>query len=100
MWRWLYNEFQGGSDAVNLGGARRLQDWPRCTKIENLSQHLDEWVECLETHCTDLLHAPGTLRSMILSILPTDLEDELLSKPNVKSWQEIVSWCKAKTVYR
>ena len=100
MWRWLYNEFQGGSDAVNLGGARRLQDWPRCNKIENLSQHLDDWVECLETHCTDLLHAPGTLRSMILSIIPTDLEDELLSKPNVKSWQEIVSWCKVKTVYR
>ena len=100
MWRWLYNEFQGGSDAVNLGGARRLQDWSRCTKMENLCQHLDDWVECLETHCTDLLHAPGTLRSMILGIIPQDLEDELLSKPNVKTWQEIVSWCKVKTVYR
>ena len=33
MWRWLYNEFQGGSDAVNLGGARRLQDWTRWTNI-------------------------------------------------------------------
>lgn len=69
-------------------------------KIENLSQHLDDWVECLETHCTELLHAPGTLRSMILGVLPSDLEDELLSKPNVKTWQEIVSWCKVKTVYR
>ena len=42
MWRWLYQEYQGGSDAVNLGGTRRLQDWSRCTKLESLSQHLDE----------------------------------------------------------
>ena len=28
MWRWLYQEFQGGSEAVMLGGSRRLQDFP------------------------------------------------------------------------
>ena len=43
MWRWLFNEFQGGSDAIKLGGARRLQEWPRCTRLENLSAHLDDW---------------------------------------------------------
>ena len=100
MWRWLYAEFQGGSEAVRLGGSRRLQEWPRCQKLENLSGHLDEWVECLETHGTELMNAPGILRTMLLGVIPTEFEDELLSKPYVKSWQEIVQWCKIKTVYK
>ena len=27
-------------------------------------------------------------------------EDELLAKPYTRTWQEIVNWCKVKTVYR
>ena len=100
MWRWLYLEFQGGSEAVMLGGSRRLQDWPRCNKMDQLSQHLDDWTECLQTYGSELLAAPGILRTMLLGIIPTELEDELLSKPHVKTWQEIINWCKIKTVYR
>ena len=100
MWRLLYSEFQGGSAAVQLGGNRRLQEWPRCNRLEALSAHLDDWVECLQTHCAELLHAPGVLRSMILGVIPTEFEDELLTKPHVKTWQEIVEWCKIKTVYK
>ena len=100
MWRWLFNEFQGGSDAIKLGGARRLQEWSRCTKLDQLSAHLDDWVECLQAHCPDLLAAPGTLRTMVLGIIPNEFEDELLAKPYIQAWQEIVNWFKMKTVYR
>ena len=100
MWRWLYHEYQGGSEAVMLGGARRLQEWPRCNKLDSLSAHLDDWVECLQTYCSELLHAPGTLRSMLLGVIPTEYEDELLSRPNIKTWQEIIQWCKTRTVYK
>ena len=100
MWRLLYAEFQGGSSAVQLGGIRRLQEWPRCNKLENLSAHLDDWVDCLQSHCTELIHAPGVLRTMLLGVIPTEYEDELLTKPFVKTWQEIVQWCKIRTVYK
>ena len=100
MWRWLFNGFQGGSEAVHLGAPRRLQELPRCNKLESLSSHLDEWVECLETHGTELLAAPGVLRSMLLGIIPSDYEDELSSKPHIQSWQEIMQWCKVKNIYK
>ena len=90
MWRYLYNEYQGGSDAVRLGGARRLQEWSRCNELDALSAHLDDWVECLQTHCTELLAAPGILRTMILGIIPTEFGDELSAKPNIESWQGAV----------
>ena len=100
MWRYLFQEFQGGSEAVNLGGARRLQEWPRCNNLGQLAGHLDDWVECLQTYCSEMLHAPGYVRSMLLSVIPTEYEDELLSKPHIKTWQEIVQWCKLRTVYK
>ena len=68
--------------------------------MEGLSAHLDDWTECLTTYCSELLHAPGVLRSMLLGVIPTDFEDELLGNPQIKTWQEIVQWCKVKTVYK
>ena len=68
--------------------------------MDQLLQHLDDWTECLQTYGSDLLAAPGILRTLLLGIIPTELEDELLSKPHVKTWQEIINWCKIKTVYR
>ena len=47
-----------------------------------------------------MLHAPGYVRSMLLSVIPTEYEDELLSKPHIKTWQEIVQWCKLRTIYK
>ena len=83
-----------------LGNSRRLQDFPRCSKLQNLSSHLDEWTECLNLYCSELLHAPGILRSMLLGVIPADFEDELLANPQVKTWHEMIQWCKIKTIYK
>ena len=100
MWRTLLQEYQGGSMAVALGGSRRLQEWPRRNRLEQLSANLEDCVECLTTRCAELLRAPGVLRSMVLGVIPSDYEDELLAKPHIKNWQEIVEWGKTKTVYK
>ena len=77
IWRQLFVEHHGGMDAVQLGGMRRLQEWPRCNTIGNLSAHLDSWVACLETHNQELTAAPKVLRSMIMGVIPTSYEDEI-----------------------
>ena len=100
MWRYLYNEYPGVSDAVRLGGARSLQEWTRCTKIEGPSAHLDDLVECLQTLCSELLAAPGILRTMIFGIIPSDFEHKLLAKPHIKTWQEIGQWGNIQTLYK
>ena len=50
MWRRLLNKFQGESEAIQLGRARRLQEWRRCTKLDQLSAHIDERCDCLQQH--------------------------------------------------
>ena len=100
IWRQLYQEHHGGAEAVQLGGMRRLQEWPKCTSIGNLTQHLDAWVECLETHNTELLAAPNVLRSMLLGIIPTEYEDEILVRPEITTYAEIIEYCKRRTTYK
>ena len=100
MWRWQYTEFQRGSEAVRLGGSRRLQEWPSCNKLDQLNSHVDDWVECLQTHGTEMLQTPGMLRTMLLGIVPTGYEDKLLTNPQIKTWQEIIEWCRIKTIYK
>ena len=83
MWRQLCHEHHGGAEAVQLGGMRRLQEWPKCTSTGNLTQHLDAWVEYLETHNTERLSAPSVLRSMLMDVIPTEYEDENLVWPEI-----------------
>ena len=100
IWRKLYQEHHGGAEAVKLGGIRRLQEWPKCSNINNLNQHLDAWKECLETHNQELLNAPNVLRSMIMGIIPNDYEDEILVRPEIQSWEQIIEFCQRRTAYK
>ena len=74
-------DFQEGSDAIRMGGARRLQERPKRTKLDQLSAHLDDWCDCLQTNCADLLREPVTLKTMTIGHIPSELGDELLPKP-------------------
>ena len=100
IWRRLYQEHHGGAEAVKLGGIRRLQEWPKCTSIGNLTQHLDSWQECLESYNQELLNAPNVLRSMVLGIIPSEYEDEILVRPEVHTWQQVLEFCKRRTTYK
>ena len=101
MLRQLCQEHHGGAEAVQLGGMRRHQEWPKCTSIENPTQHLDAWVECLETHThsTELLSAPNDLRSMLMGVIPTEHEDEILVRPETATYTDMIEYCKRRTTY-
>ena len=74
LWRRLYLEFQGGDDAVQFGGMRRLQEFPKCENTAKLSEHLDDWLEVLSTYGTELESCPRLLRNMVLGMIPKVLE--------------------------
>ena len=99
-WRQLLLDYDGGADAVQLGGMRRLQEWTRCNSIGNLNQHLESWIECLEMHNAELLAAPKVLRTMLLGVIPTEYEDDILAKPEIVTYQDIINYCKVRTTYK
>ena len=101
MWRRLFIDFQGGSTAVEFGGVRRLQEFPKCTSLSKLSEHLDDWTDVLATYGSELEHCPRLLRNMVLSIIPKNLEDEILDQgddPKFRTYVDIIQWCKRKVI--
>ena len=97
FWRLLHLHYRGGTDAVEFGGVRRLQEYPRCADVKKVSEHLDDWLEVLSTYGSELEHCPKMLRSMVMATIPKVLEDELMTKPeHTRSYQEIVAWCRTK----
>ena len=48
----------------------------------------------------ELLGAPTVLRSMLLGIIPTEYEDEILTRPEVKTWKDIIEFCNRRTIYK
>lgn len=99
MWRRLYIDYQGGSTAVEFGGVRLLQEFPKCQSIGKLGEHLDDWLDVLTTYGTEWEHCPRLLRNMALSIIPKSLEDEILDEgddPKLRSYADIIRWCKRK----
>ena len=99
LWRRLFLEFQGGSDAVEFGGVRRLLDFPKCESLTKLSEHIDDWLDVLSNYGTELASCPTLLRNMLLGILPRSLEQEILDKahrPDFKTYQGIIAFCRQK----
>ena len=97
FWRLLHLHYRGGTDAVEFGGVRRLQEYPRCADVKKVSEHLDDWLEVLSTYGSELEQCPKMLRSMVMATIPKALEDELLTKPeHTQSYQQIIAWCRTK----
>ena len=44
-WRQMYLEYCGGGSIANVGGFRRIQEYPRCEDVRKLGQHLADWEE-------------------------------------------------------
>ena len=97
LWRRLFMEYQGGSDAVDFGGMRRLQEFPKCENMTKLSEHIDDWLDVLANYGTELANCPKLLRNMLLGILPKSLEQEILDKSHrieFKTYQGIITFCR------
>ena len=69
--------------------------------MEHLSEHLDKWTKLVADYGQEIaMHAPKQLRVMLMEILPAGLEEELEHPLNthIKTCEQIVEWCKAKTL--
>ena len=93
-------EFEGGSELDAYGGRKGFNKYPRCIKVAELHQHLDDWVDCLLKYGKDLLGHPRELYHRCLEIIPHELEDEVVMKGDeIKTYQQIVSFCKRRTTH-
>ena len=81
---------------MSVGGIQRLLGFHKCGKLDKLTQHLADWQETLTKYGRNFMKCPEELRTMILGIIPTEFENELVAKDlEYPTWQSIVAfWAK------
>lgn len=103
LWRKLFVDNKGNDAAIDYGGIQRLQQIPRYTQqsLAKLSEHLDDWTTILGKYGAELEQCPRLLRSMLIQILPKDMEEKIVNKgykPEFQDSKSIIAWAKAKTL--
>ena len=76
-----------------------MKDYGRCTKLSELSNNMDGWLQLLDTYGGEMEHAPRMLRIMFLDIIPHDLASEMKTKRRLKDANhlELIQYCREKT---
>ena len=94
----MHLEFAGGGPIANVGGFRRIQEYPRCEDLKKLERHLADWEELITKYGSNLLRCPEELRTMTLGIVPKSFEDDLIHKDKEHpTWRHIISYCRQRT---
>ena len=97
-WRQIHLEFVGGGAIANVGGFRRIQEYPRCDDLRKLHQHLADWEELVNKYGQNLMICPDELRTMTLGIIPRSHEDELLHREReYPTWRDVLIYCRKRT---
>ena len=78
LWRRTFFDNAGGGEMADLSGEKFFFNYPRCTDLKHLHNHLEDWLEMRYKHGSGI--DDKHLRIMFLSTLPQSLEDEISMK--------------------
>ena len=103
LWRRLRIKYEGKSDICDVAGVDLLHTFPKCksTKPADMEEHLDDWEEMVDLYGQQLqMHAPMSLRVMLLRTLPKEVEDEILDRPLLRTMEQIIEYLREKLMYK
>ena len=69
--------------------------------MEHISAHLDSWKQLVDDYGSMIaLHVPEQLKTMLFAVIPEEIETEVEHPLNahIKTPEQIIEYCKAKTV--
>ena len=95
IWRRMHKEYHGSGDGIMLSGLKLLHEYPKHDKVEGLAAHLDGWENLLDEYGTGLqTHSPHMLRPMLVDIIPTSFDDDIITRPEIKTDVQILEYCR------
>ena len=82
----------------------RLELWrythSRNARKSNILDHLEAWEDLKEEFGQELSNAPGQRLVMFKKTLPTSITNELIDRPPVRTYEEVLAFCRRRTDYR
>ena len=74
---------------MRMGGRKLLNDYGRCPSKNDVQEYFEDWLELMGKHAPDLLTNQEEMYYRALDVLPVDLEDEIVLKDDIKSYEHI-----------
>ena len=97
----MHKTHHGSGDSIMLPGLELLREYPKHDRVEGLAAHLDGWGKGLDEYGNDLkTHSPHMLRSMLVDIIPTCFEDDIITRAEIKTYVRVLEYCCAQADYR
>ena len=96
VWRRLHRDNQGEGQIVDYAGTQCLREYGQCSKLEDVSVHIDGWYELFEMYGRELESAHMMTRGMFLDIIPKELKTEILREPTLQNagHRALAQWCR------
>ena len=101
MWRRLHTDNVGSGAIVTLAGIECLREYGRCTKLSDLTVHLDGWKELYEKYGRELHGAKDYVRSMFINVIPKEMKTEITKEVALENadWRELDKWCRRRVLH-
>ena len=98
LWRRLCVEYEGCDLLAQMAGRRKLQSFPQCSSLGNLTVALENLRDQVRRYSQDLPEQP--LKVMLMEILPKDMEAEVLKRNDLfyAPASSIIDWAIPATV--
>ena len=91
---------RGPGETIKQAEPVALHTFPKCEKVEHLGDHLDAWEDLREEFGQELSTAPGQRLVTFKKTLPTSITNELTDWPSVRTYEEVLAFCRRRTDYR
>ena len=84
-----------------LSRLKLLREYAKHDRVEGLAAHLNGWEHLWDEYGTDLeTHSPHVLRSMLVDMIPTSFEDDMITRPEILTYEQIIKYCRDQADYR
>ena len=83
LWRKLFLEYEGSDKLMQIAGRSKLQEFPACTNVRHLNQHVDDWMHLFYTYGDGISQDHAKL--MFTRTLPPSIRSEIYRRPEVEA---------------
>eukprot|EP00974_Lingulodinium_polyedra_P023117 2232217-Lingulodinium_polyedra.AAC.1 len=101
LWRRLYMEWRGAAPQITMIQAEQFQSPQRAPSLAVLWDYLERWQTLGAEVESSGYEVPEWVKtSAILKLLPKDLEAQVVARPELRTYDQRLSWVKAQLAHQ
>ena len=85
---------------MRMGGRKLLNHYGRPAKGKDIQKHFEDWQILLNKYGSDLMQSPEECFYRALEVIPQELEDEIVMKPEIRTQWDVYQFVTRRTTHQ